>query len=148
MKNRKKHIHNKFNNMVSKTLKSGDTKKYEVSKLGKDKYSYHDFVITKVEDDCYKCTSKDVTIYDNVANFQLALSYCYNYTFNKSASVLNKLNKLNEEATKQLIDLMYYKHYLNNAKTEDTEFMYARITESNILYTKVKSDIRNLSTSI
>ena len=94
MKNHKKHIHNKFNNIVSKTLRSGDTKKYEVSKLGKDKYAYHDFVITKIEDDCYKCALNDATIYNNVANFQLALSYCYNYTFKKSPSVLIKLNKL------------------------------------------------------
>ena len=51
MKNRKKHIHKKFNKIVNKAANSNDTKKYKVSKLSKDKYSYHDFVIVKIEDD-------------------------------------------------------------------------------------------------
>jgi len=148
MVKRKKHIHKKFNKIVTKAVNSDDTRKYKVSKLKKDKYAYHDFVIIKVSEDAYNCILKDNIIYKDIANFQLAMSYCYNYLFKKSPRTLVKLNNLNNEANRQQTNLMYYKHYIDNAADGEKEFMYARITESNMLYKRVKADIRSLSTSI
>jgi len=147
MAKRKTHMNRKFNNLVKKVVNEDSTKKYMVSKLSKNKYAYHGFTIIK-SDDLYRCSMNDKVIYKDVASFQLALVYCYNYIFKKSPNVLKQLNTLNDEALKQQLDLMHYKYYLKNAETDDKEYMYARINESNILYNKVKSDIRSLSTSI
>ena len=148
MKNRKKHIHRKFNKIVKTIVASDDTKKYAVSKLSKNKYAYHDFVIIRADDESYNCTIKDVLIYGDIASFQLAISYCYNYLFKKSPRILTQLNELNEAASREQINLMYYKHYVNNAEEGDREFMYARISESTMIFNQIKSKIRSLSTTI
>jgi len=144
---KKKHIHKKFNKIVKNAVNADQTKKFLVSKLSKNKYSYHGFTIIKIEES-YDCVLQGKQIYGNIASFQLALSYCYNYLFKKSGPVLKQLDKLNDEALKQQIDIMHYKYYLKHSESTDKEYMYARINESNILYNKVRSDIRSLSTSI
>ena len=148
MSKRKKHIHNKFNNIVKTVVAKDTTKKFMVSKLSKNKYEYHDFIINKIEDDRYACVLAGKVVYTNIANFQLAMSFCYNYLFKKSGRVYKQLTQLNDEAVKQQLDIMHYKYYLANSESTDKEYVYAIISESNLLYSKVKNDIRNLSTSI
>ena len=148
MSKSKKHIHNKFNNIVKTVVAKDSTKKFMVSKISKNKYEYHSFTIVKNEDDRYACSINDDLIYDDIASFQLAMSLCYNYLFKKSGRIYKQLIQLNDEARKQQVDLMHYKYYLKHTDSADTEYVYARINESNRLYNKVKADIRNLSTSI
>lgn len=145
---RKKHIHNKFNTIVRKVVSEDTTKKFMVSKISPGKYAYHSFFIEKITDECYECNLNGKTIYSNIVNFQLALSYCYNYLFKKSNVVTKKLNKLNDSAAKQQMDMAHYNHYLKNAKEEERAVMHARINESKLIYKNIKNEIRNLSTSI
>jgi len=144
----KRRIHNKFNKIVNKAVNQDDTKKYMVSKAGQNKYSYHSFIVEKIADDSYNCTQNGKLVYTDVATFQLALTYCYNYLFKKSNRVTKQLTELNNEANKQKLDLLYYRNYLQNSSLDNKDYMYARINESNNIFKRIRNEIRTLSTSI
>ena len=140
-------LKNKFNRIVNKVAEDV-TKKYLIEKISEHKFKYHSFIIEKRGDNDYVCKKGKKIVFENICNLRLATMYCYSYLYKNTKGVRNKLNYLNEQVQRNRQDMVFYRHYVSNSSEQDLSHIYARINESNLVYDKLKEDIRTLSTSI
>jgi hypothetical protein len=140
-------LKNKFKRIVDKVA-NDVTKKYLIEKISEHKFKYHSFVIEKRGDNDYVCKQGKKVIFENIGTLRLATMFCYSHLYKNTIRVRRELEKLNNDIQKNRQDLVYYRHYVKNKKDQDLSHVYARINESNLVYEKLKEDIRILSTSI
>jgi hypothetical protein len=140
-------LKNKFKRIVNRVAEDV-TKKYLIEKISDHTFKYHSFIIEKRGTNDYVCKKGKKVIFEGICNLRLATMFCYSYLYKNTKGVRQELNKLNNAVQKNRQDVLFYRHYVKESPDQDLSHIYARITESNLVYEKLKEDIRILSTSI
>ena len=140
-------VKNKFKRMVDKVAKDV-SKKYLIEKISEHKFKYHNFIIEKRGTNDYICKKGKQVVFEGICSLRLATMYCYSHLYKNTTRVRNELNKLNDQVQKNRTDIMFYRYYLKVNRNQELPHIYARIQESELVYEKLKNDIRTLSTSI
>ena len=141
-------LKNNFKRIVEKVSKEDSAQKYLIEKIADNKYRYHKFMIIKDADGFFQCKHKGKIIFEDIATLRLATMYCYNDMFKHSKRIRKELDSLNKQISKNRQDMLYYRYYLKGNRDKDNGHMFARIQESELVYERLKNEVRNLSTSI
>jgi hypothetical protein len=139
-------IQKKFQELIDKACDES-FKKYLVSKT-REGYKYHSFTLKKTPEGFFNCFENEKIVFEYICSFEIALSLCYNYLYKKNNYIHNKMQEVNEQASKHKMDLYFYHHRLEKCNYEEYCLLQARITESKTEYQRAKMKIRTLTKAL